>query len=136
MNAIFKNPVIRFLFWILAVGVLAWLLAAFFIIVSLIHESKSREYVFDVPEGTVLSEEVALQYTKRALIKAGKNPSSMKPVRRWEADPEEHKGFFFRRNTTDPNDGDVLWWVDSSANYSVRVSLQGDKISCRVVPLK
>jgi len=130
-----KNPLIRFLLAILIVGALAWVLTSVSILIWLHYEFRGHEYVFDVPAGMSLTEEVALRYSKKALIMGGEDSKSMMRPIRWRTNPEGHEESFFSRNTIDPSTGCVRWMAKNS-NYSVTVSLHNKKLQCEVFRLK
>lgn len=110
------------------------LLIPFFLVVAgCTHRSTG---VFPVDEGTILTEELALNFSRKALVECGKGSDMMKPVRYSHSYPDGHQEFLFSRNKIDSNKGHVLWKVDDSArnwNYKVKVCLQDGELHTEII---
>ena len=85
-----------------------------------------------------LTEEMAIRFTHKALIEAGKNSDNMYPVKHWMASDSEYSGEpYLLRNTENLNMGTVLWRVYESPppppddwDYQVRIEKNGSEIVC------
>ena len=100
----------------------------------------AREYVFsEAPRE--LTEEAALEFTKRTLEADGHDTSVLAPVEYPYAHPEEHTERLFVRNTLDPNAGRVSWGPKPGGplsqeggirTYNVRIWRDDEGIHCLV----
>ncbi len=93
-------------------------------------------YRFPVPPGTTLTEQIAIEFSRKALITDGKGSPGIWPTPyRSQGPGEDSRNLYFAVNTIDPNDGYVLW-TTRDGSYSVRVNKVGDEIVCRVSRMK
>jgi hypothetical protein len=77
-----------------------------------------------------LTEDVAIDLTKRTLVAEGIEVSAMEPQRFWTNDPR-----LFARNTINPNQGYVLWGNPQHGpmwEYHVNIKKNGSDVRCRV----
>jgi hypothetical protein len=80
-----------------------------------------------------MTEEIAIDLTRQALILDGKSTPAMRPIAD-ESDPNG-RPIFYSRNTINPDEGTVFWWLGRSDmlwEYSVRLRREGDKIVCSI----
>lgn len=88
-------------------------------------------YRFSFPAGQPLTENDAVELSRRALILYGKQSGGMHPVPYWHDDER-----IFARSDLDPDSGYVLWWVsrpECEWEYSVDVTREGDEVVCAIV---
>ncbi len=106
-----------------------------------INDMFSREHQFS--DERPLTEQVALEITRRALEADGYDTSVLSPVEYRHEFPEGHAERFFARNTLNSNSGRVLWgpapapWGslikrNAFRTYAVRIEKSGSEIRCRV----
>ena len=85
----------------------------------------SPTHRFPIPPGTILTEPVALEFSKKALAAYGEDSAVMHPL------PYNGEGHYFAVNRSDPDSGYVQW-TTPQASYGVRVEKEGQQIVCRV----
>lgn len=106
------------------VGVVGMSAAVFFWhITPSVHE-------FPVGPDVQLTEEVAIEYTRKALVLDGKASPGMHPFK-WT----DREFDYFARNTLDPNRGQVLWEIDSDRrgwDFAVNIEKTDSKITCSI----
>jgi hypothetical protein len=93
---------------------------------------RSSEYRFPFPAEKVLTEQDAVELSKRALILDGKRSDTMRPVLSGHKDAEGHE-VIFCTGPDNPDRGWVLWSLgrpDRLWEYLVVVTRQGDEIVC------
>jgi hypothetical protein len=76
-----------------------------------------------------LTEDVAVDLTRKTLEAEGFDISLMKPQPFWHDDPR-----VFARNTINPNDGCVLWGDPHAVGWEYKVNIEknGPDVCCRV----
>lgn len=83
-----------------------------------------------VSEGFVVTEDIAIDVTKRTLEKNGIDTSNMIPVPYWQNDNR-----IFARNEHSPNNGYVLWHdkrnIKTLYEYSVSIERKDDHFLCK-----
>lgn len=99
-----------------------------------------RRHHYTIDAAADLTEDLAVEFTRMALIDDRKVTAEIQPVPYWPDSQFENPAEaerLFSRNRFDPNSGYILWKVDDSRNhqlwtYLVRLHRRGDHIECRV----
>lgn len=84
-----------------------------------------------------LTESAALDFSRRALTRAGLDTNELEAVEYWSNNQGDEK--LFARNRIDRNCGHTLWHMRGSANrfdYSVNLERKDTDVQCRVLPVK
>ena len=89
-------------------------------------------YTFVTGPEAQLTEELALDLTRRALIEDGKGSPRMRPFRLGPKPPPGQTEFFLSRNTINPNQGDVRWHTGPGPSYSVEIELHDGEAVCTI----
>ena len=97
----------------------------------------SPTYRFSIPPGSALTEQIAVEFSRKALIADGKGSPGIWPTPyRFHGDPGvDGRNLYFAVNTIDPDSGYVLW-TTREGSYSVDVHKRGNEIECTVRLLK
>jgi hypothetical protein len=88
------------------------------------------EHRFPLDADVELTQDVAIELSRKALILDGKAKETMRPVAGW-SDGET----LFMRSKSNPQEGQVLWWVsrpEYTWEYSVTVRRNGGEIVCSI----
>lgn len=97
---------------------------------SVYRRTKPPAHVFSIDPAVRLTEDVAIAYTRRALVVEGKDKPLMRPIPYWPesqfTEPEAER--LFARNTLDPNKGYVIWNV----GFHVQLDRNEDQVTCQV----
>lgn len=92
-------------------------------------------YRFPFPADRPLTEEDAVDLSRRAIILHGRQSAGMHPVP-WSEHPDEKgRAPLFAKRDGYPDDGQVLWWIADPRcawEYSVRVHRDGEEVVCEV----
>jgi hypothetical protein len=86
-------------------------------------------YRFPVPPETLLTEEAALEFSRRALVASGENTAGVRPI------PYDDEGRYFAMNPNDPARGYVRWQTPRGT-FSVRVEKEGPQLVCQIYRMK
>ena len=90
------------------------------------------EYRFPFPPENTLSEKIAIELSRQALILDGKHSTSMRPVPSGHTDASGRELYYCTRQDN-PSDGFVLWWLERpnlAWEYMVDVTRQGNEVVC------
>ena len=106
---------------------------------TIYYDISGKSYSFPVDSKFKLTEENAIEMSKRALIEAGLEIEQLVPIP-WGPPNSEANEKLFARNTIDPNNGYVLWAFRNNEvprrGYSVQLELKGDAIIANVGKFK
>lgn len=119
---------------LLVMGALSLVIVHFCILAALQLFVRSSEYRFVFPTKKRLTEQDAIDLTKRALILDGKRSDAMRPVLSGHKDADGREVFFCRKGG-DSDEGWVLWWLerpDHEWEYSVGITREGDMVVCTI----
>ncbi len=98
---------------------------------SIYRDLNPRPHYYGIDPSAKLTEELAIQFTRQALVDDDKATAKMVPEPYWPdsqfENPEEAERLF-ARNRIDSNSGYVIW----SVGYHVRIEREGAQIVCRV----
>jgi hypothetical protein len=133
-----KHQAIKFVLCI--AGVLALLIGLIVTAIVIIEWARLRPsptYRFSIPPGTALTEQIAIEFSRKALIADGKGSPGILPTPYRSQGPGEdgRNLYYFAVNTIDPDNGSVLW-TTREGSCSVDVHKRGNQIECRVSLLK
>jgi len=95
---------------------------------------KPSEYRFPFPAEKRLTEQDALNLSRRAMILDGKRSDGMHPVLSGHKDADGRELFFCRKEGNS-DEGWVLWWLerpDHEWEYSVGIAREGDEVVCTI----
>lgn len=121
----------KFVFILAAVVALS--LVGPFACMFVIHQSRRpRAYRIPFPAVELLTDEGAIELSKRAMILDGKYTTEMRPVARGHTDARGRETFISRNA-----DGsvEILWWLGRPGylwEYAVRVKRDGDDAVCSI----
>ncbi len=90
------------------------------------------EYRFPFPPENTLSEKIAIELSRQALILDGKHSTSMRPVPSGHTDASGRELYYCTRQDN-ANAGFVLWWLERPSlawEYMVGVTRQGNEVVC------
>ncbi len=123
-------PSARFVLFLLGAFVL--LIAGFLVIAVWPWLWPPPSYRFSLPSGTNLTEQIAIECSRKALAADGKESPGMCPTPYRDRGPgEDSTNLYFAVNTTDPNNGYVLW-TTRQGTYGVELQKVGNEIVCQV----
>ncbi len=130
-------PSLRFVLCMAGVlALLIGLIVAAIVIIMWPWLRPSPTYRFSIPPGTALTEQIAIEFSRKALIADGKGSPGIWPTPyRSQGPGEDGRNLYFAVNTIDPDNGSVLW-TTREGSYSVDVHKRGNEIECRVSLLK
>jgi len=114
--------------------VTAVLIAGIVMVATWLWEPPS--YRFPVPPETVLSDSLAMEFSKKALAAHLKNSPQMLPIPcHPQGQSASNENLYFAVNANDPNRGYVRWSTPQGI-YGVTVENQGDRVVCQIYPEK
>ena len=118
--------------WLLLGSVIAILIAGCWFLARAAEHGLSNVFFRDhhFTDNRQLTEDVALDLTKKTLAAEGIETYRMKPQPFWHNDPR-----LFARNTINPNDWYVLWGESHDPpgwEYTVTIDKNGSDVRCRV----
>ncbi len=124
-------PSLRFVLILLAA--FALLIAGFLVVALWPWLRSPPSYRFSLPPGTNLTEQIAIEFSRKALAADGMESPGMCPTPYRDRRPgEDGKNLYFAVNTIDPNNGYVLWTTREGYYYSVQLQKVGSEIVCQV----
>jgi hypothetical protein len=97
-----------------------------------IHFRKPTEIRVSFPADRRLTEQDAIELTRKALVLDGKYADTMHPVARKDSEGRE---VIFLKRREDVDEGGVLWWLerpDDLWEYSVGISRDCDDVVCKI----
>ena len=96
----------------------------------------SPTYRFPMPPGTALTEAIAIEVSKKALVADGRESAGMLPIPYRDASQRrEGENVYFAVNTIDPNAGYVLW-TTGDGSYCVHLVRSDNETVCQVSRMK
>ena len=119
---------------LLVVGAVSLILFHFCVLAGLQLYFRPSECRLPFPPGIALTELVAIEFSKKALLADGKDSAGMLPVPyRDIGQRPKGENVYFAVNTINSNAGYVLWTTrDESNRYCVHLEKVGDEIVCQV----
>ncbi len=121
-------------FFLYIVGVLALLIGLIVtaIVITVWPWLWPSTYRFSIPPGIALTEQIAIEYSRKALMADGKGTSGMRPAPYRDQGPgDDGRNLYLAVNTIDPNQGYVKW-ATRDAYYSVHMHKRASEIECEV----
>jgi hypothetical protein len=98
---------------------------------SIYRALNPQPYYYAIDSSEPLTEALAVEFTRKALVDDSKASIEMRPIPYWpdsQYDNPEEAERLFARNSIDPSNGYVIW----SIGYHVRIERSGDVVECRV----